>query len=86
MCLNSKILIPGAPVTPEAGSMYFTSSGYPYIYRNGVAYFHMPEVASVQQPWPVSNLFLYIFFLRDQDERSVFKSFLLSVSLVVPHV
>ncbi|NWR65376.1 BOLL protein, partial [Bucorvus abyssinicus] len=47
-----RILIPGSPVTPEAGSMYFTSSGYPYIYCNGLAYFHMPEVASVQQPWP----------------------------------
>lgn len=36
--------------------MYLTtSSGYPYIYHNGVAYFHTPEVASVQQPWPVSN-------------------------------
>lgn len=48
--------------------MYFTSSGYPYIYRNGVAYFHMPEAASIQQPWPVSNLFMYIYFSMDQDE------------------
>ncbi|XP_010136089.1 PREDICTED: protein boule-like [Buceros rhinoceros silvestris] len=49
---KQKIRSPRAPVTPEAGSMYFTSSGYPYIYRNGVAYFHTPEAASIQQPWP----------------------------------
>ncbi|NXO84449.1 BOLL protein, partial [Sitta europaea] len=37
----------------EACTMYLTtSSGYPYVYRNGVAYFHTPEVSSVQQPWP----------------------------------
>lgn len=49
---------------PEGGTMYLTtSSGYPYIYHNGVAYFHTPEVASVQQPWPVSNrFFFYICF------------------------
>ncbi|XP_042730924.1 protein boule-like isoform X4 [Lagopus muta] len=45
--------IPRSNVIPEGGTMYLTtSSGYPYIYHNGVAYFHTPEVASVQQPWP----------------------------------
>ncbi|NXL57885.1 BOLL protein, partial [Chordeiles acutipennis] len=39
-------------VIPEAGTMYLTtSSGYPYIYHNGMAYFHTSEVASVPQPW-----------------------------------
>ncbi|XP_015723560.1 protein boule-like isoform X3 [Coturnix japonica] len=45
--------IPRSNVIQEGGTMYLTtSSGYPYIYHNGVAYFHTPEVASVQQPWP----------------------------------
>ncbi|OXB55045.1 hypothetical protein ASZ78_016081, partial [Callipepla squamata] len=45
--------IPRSNVIPEGGTMYLTtSSGYPYIYHNGVAYFHTPEVGSVQQPWP----------------------------------
>lgn len=67
--------------------MYLTtSSGYPYIYHNGVAYFHTSEVASVPQPWPVSNLFLYICFSVDRDECSVSKSLLLPVYLAVPHV
>ncbi|NXG16395.1 BOLL protein, partial [Grallaria varia] len=40
-------------VTPRASTMYLTtSSGYPYIYHNGVAYFHTSEVSPVQQPWP----------------------------------
>ncbi|NXS18456.1 BOLL protein, partial [Mystacornis crossleyi] len=44
-------------VSPEAGTMYLTtSSGYPYVYHNGVAYFHTsevsPVVSPVQQPWP----------------------------------
>ncbi|NXF31828.1 BOLL protein, partial [Nyctibius bracteatus] len=51
--INFKILIPGSAVIPEAGTMYLTtSSGYPYMYHNGVAYFHTSEVASVLQPWP----------------------------------
>lgn len=41
---------------PAAGTMYLTTStGYPYTYHNGVAYFHTPEVTSVPPPWPVSN-------------------------------
>ncbi|NXB16416.1 BOLL protein, partial [Rhagologus leucostigma] len=37
----------------QAGTMYLTtSSGYPYVYHNGVAYFHTSEVSPVQQPWP----------------------------------
>ncbi|NWR70659.1 BOLL protein, partial [Centropus unirufus] len=47
-----KLSIPGSAVIPEAGTTCFTSSGYPYIYHNGVAYFRTPEVASVPQPWP----------------------------------
>ncbi|NWW25303.1 BOLL protein, partial [Falcunculus frontatus] len=40
-------------VSPEAGAMYATtSSGCPYVYHNGVAYFHTSEVSPVQQPWP----------------------------------
>ncbi|XP_072788512.1 protein boule-like isoform X2 [Taeniopygia guttata] len=40
-------------VSPEAGTMYLTtSSGYPYVYHNGVAYFHTSEGSPVQQPWP----------------------------------
>lgn len=43
---------------PAAGTMYLTTStGYPYTYHNGVAYFHAPELTSVPQPWPVSNSF-----------------------------
>ncbi|XP_065607015.1 protein boule-like isoform X1 [Cyrtonyx montezumae] len=45
--------IPRSNVIPEGGTMYLTtSSGYPYVYHNGVAYFHTPEVGSTQQPWP----------------------------------
>ncbi|NWI89768.1 BOLL protein, partial [Pitta sordida] len=40
------------PLSPEAGTMYLTtSSGYPYVYHNGVAYFSTSEVSPVQQPW-----------------------------------
>ncbi|CAN0132380.1 unnamed protein product [Bubo scandiacus] len=47
---------PHSAVIPEASTMYFTSSGYPYIYHNGVAYFHTSEVASVLQPWPTRSV------------------------------
>ncbi|NXQ91047.1 BOLL protein, partial [Nyctibius grandis] len=44
---------PRSAVMPEAGTMYLTtSSGYPYMYHNGVAYFQTSEVASVLQPCP----------------------------------
>ncbi|NXW26645.1 BOLL protein, partial [Phaetusa simplex] len=60
---KQQIRSPRSSAIPEPGTMYLTtSSGYPYIYHNGVAYFHTSEVASVPQPWPVSNLFLYICF------------------------
>ncbi|KAM9284701.1 LOW QUALITY PROTEIN: protein boule-like [Cariama cristata] len=50
---KQQIRRPCSAVIPEAGTMYLTtSSGYPYVYCNGVAYFHTPEVASVLQPWP----------------------------------
>ncbi|XP_048664201.1 protein boule-like isoform X3 [Marmota marmota marmota] len=43
----------GSSVMPAAGTMYLTTStGYPYTYHNGVAYFHTPEVTSVPPPWP----------------------------------
>ncbi|XP_010147761.1 PREDICTED: protein boule-like [Eurypyga helias] len=44
-------------VIPDAGTMYLTtSSGYPYIYHNGVAYFHTAEATSVPQPWPLRTV------------------------------
>lgn len=47
---------------PAAGTIYLTTStGYPYTYHNGVAYFHTPEVTSVPPPWPVSNFILEEF-------------------------
>ncbi|XP_064371237.1 protein boule-like isoform X3 [Dromaius novaehollandiae] len=50
---KQQIGIPRSSVMPAAGTMYLTTStGYPYTYHNGVAYFHTPEVASVPQPWP----------------------------------
>lgn len=49
---------------PAAGTMYLTTStGYPYTYHNGVAYFHTPEVTSVPPPWPVSNFILLLLLL-----------------------
>ncbi|XP_012362512.1 protein boule-like isoform X4 [Nomascus leucogenys] len=43
----------GSSIMPAAGTMYLTTStGYPYTYHNGVAYFHTPEVTSVPPPWP----------------------------------
>lgn len=46
----------GSSIMPAAGTMYLTTStGYPYTYHNGVAYFHTPEVTSVPPSWPVSN-------------------------------
>ncbi|KAF6112911.1 boule-like protein, RNA binding protein [Phyllostomus discolor] len=42
---------------PAAGTMYLTTStGYPYTYHNGVAYFHSPEVTSVPPPWPSRSI------------------------------
>ncbi|NXX40235.1 BOLL protein, partial [Tricholaema leucomelas] len=51
--INFNILIPGSTVITEAGTMYLTtSSGYPYIYHNGMAYFHTSEATSSPQSWP----------------------------------
>ncbi|NXN22242.1 BOLL protein, partial [Nycticryphes semicollaris] len=51
--INFNMIIPGSTAIAEGGTMYLTtSSGYPYIYHNGMAYFHTSEVASVVQPWP----------------------------------
>lgn len=80
-------MISGSNVIQEGGTMYLTtSSGYPYIYHNGVAYFHTPEVASVQQPWPVSNWFFCICFAEVQDKHRVSKSLLLPVSPATPYL
>ncbi|KAM6071125.1 protein boule-like [Chlamydotis macqueenii] len=50
---KQQIRSPGSPVVPEGGTMYLTtSSGYPYTYHNGVAYFQTSEVAPAAQPWP----------------------------------
>ncbi|TFK13474.1 veficolin-1-like [Platysternon megacephalum] len=54
---KQQVGISRSSIMPAAGTMYLTTStGYPYTYHNGVAYFHTPEVASVPQPWPVSNI------------------------------
>ncbi|NWX12640.1 BOLL protein, partial [Aegotheles bennettii] len=54
---KEQIRSPRSTVIPEAGTMYLTtSSGCPYIYHNGVAYFSTPEVASVPQPWPLCSV------------------------------
>ncbi|XP_025904969.1 protein boule-like isoform X3 [Nothoprocta perdicaria] len=50
---KQQIGIPRSSVMPAAGTMYLTTStGYPYTFHNGVAYFHTPETASVPQAWP----------------------------------
>ncbi|NWX24256.1 BOLL protein, partial [Aegotheles bennettii] len=54
---KEQIRSPRSTVIPEAGTMYLTtSSGCPYIYHDGVAYFSTPEVASVPQPWPLCSV------------------------------
>ncbi|XP_010005694.1 PREDICTED: protein boule-like [Chaetura pelagica] len=55
--IRKQIRSPRSTVIPEAGTTYLTtSSGCPYIYHNGVAYFPMPEVPSVPQPWPLCSV------------------------------
>ncbi|NXW55206.1 BOLL protein, partial [Eurystomus gularis] len=50
---KQQIRSPRSAVVSEASTMYLTtSSGYPYVYHNGVAYFNTSEVASVAQLWP----------------------------------
>ncbi|KAI5281330.1 Protein Boule-Like [Manis pentadactyla] len=47
----------GSSIMPAAGTIYLTTStGYPYTYHNGVAYFHTPEVTSVPPPWPSRSI------------------------------
>ncbi|XP_072835343.2 protein boule-like isoform X2 [Pogona vitticeps] len=54
---KQQVGIPRSSIMPAAGTMYLTTStGYPYTYHNGVAYFHAPEVASVPQPWPSRSI------------------------------
>lgn len=46
----------------SCGALYLTTStGYPYIYRNGVAYFHCPNTSPPAHHWPVSSFSLQIF-------------------------
>ncbi|XP_069052732.1 protein boule-like isoform X3 [Lepisosteus oculatus] len=48
-------VIPEDPLCHPLDSVHLTTStGYPYTFHNGVAYFHVPEVGAVQPPWPVS--------------------------------
>ncbi|XP_029419358.1 protein boule-like, partial [Nannospalax galili] len=50
---KQQVGIPRSSIMPAAGTMYLTTStGYPYTYHNGVAYFHTPEVISVPPSWP----------------------------------
>ncbi|KAM5280042.1 protein boule-like isoform 1-T1 [Ctenodactylus gundi] len=54
---KQQVGIPRSSIMPAAGTMYLTTStGYPYTYHNGVAYFHTPEVTSVPPPWPPRSL------------------------------
>ncbi|ELK04816.1 Protein boule-like protein [Pteropus alecto] len=54
---KQQVGIPRSSVMPAAGTMYLTTStGYPYTYHNGVAYFHTPEVTSVPPPWPSRSI------------------------------
>ncbi|XP_043916240.1 protein boule-like [Protopterus annectens] len=49
---KQQVGIPRCSVMPAAGTMYLTTStGYPYTFHNGVAYFHAPEITSIPQPW-----------------------------------
>ncbi|XP_037379668.1 protein boule-like isoform X1 [Talpa occidentalis] len=54
---KQQVGIPRSSIMPAAGTMYLTTStGYPYTYHNGVAYFHTPEVTSVPPPWPSRSI------------------------------
>ncbi|KAI4588380.1 hypothetical protein MJG53_002788 [Ovis ammon polii x Ovis aries] len=45
---KQQVGIPRSSIMPAAGTMYLTTStGYPYTYHNGVAYFHTPESRSI---------------------------------------
>ncbi|MBN3318629.1 BOLL protein, partial [Atractosteus spatula] len=50
-------VIPEDPLCHPLDSVHLTTStGYPYTFHNGVAYFHVPEVGAVQPPWPPQSL------------------------------
>ncbi|XP_076158618.1 protein boule-like [Alosa pseudoharengus] len=50
--LNPATAFPG-----PCGTMYLTTStGYPYTYHNGVAYFHPPEVNTPASHWPSRSM------------------------------
>ncbi|XP_042116292.1 protein boule-like isoform X5 [Peromyscus maniculatus bairdii] len=54
---KQQVGIPRSSIMPAAGTMYLTTStGYPYTYHNGVAYFHTPEVTSVPPSWPSRSI------------------------------
>uniref|UniRef100_A0A8C8RNY7 Protein boule-like n=1 Tax=Pelusios castaneus TaxID=367368 RepID=A0A8C8RNY7_9SAUR len=65
---KQQVGIPRSSIMPAAGTMYLTTStGYPYTYHNGVAYFHTPEVASVPQPWPPPASSTSFFYLHPSE-------------------
>ncbi|GAA6225155.1 protein boule-like [Lates japonicus] len=43
---------PVMPLPVPCGTLYLTSTGYPYTYHNGVAYFHCPNMNPPAQHWP----------------------------------
>ncbi|XP_041118563.1 protein boule-like [Polyodon spathula] len=54
---KQQVGIPCTVTPPAPATMYFTTStGYPYTYHNGVAYFHAPEITSVPQHWPPRSI------------------------------
>uniref|UniRef100_A0A8C3TI89 Protein boule-like n=1 Tax=Chelydra serpentina TaxID=8475 RepID=A0A8C3TI89_CHESE len=65
---KQQVGIPRSSIMPAAGTMYLTTStGYPYTYHNGVAYFHTPEVASVSQSWPSPASSTSFFYLHPSE-------------------
>nr|XP_014340261.1 PREDICTED: protein boule-like isoform X1 [Latimeria chalumnae] len=54
---KQQVGFPRSSMMPAAGTMHLTTStGYPYTYHNGVAYFHAPEITSIPQPWPPRSI------------------------------
>ncbi|XP_078084778.1 protein boule-like isoform X3 [Mustelus asterias] len=65
---KQQVGIPRTSLMPAAGTMYLTTStGYPYTYHNGVAYFHSPEITSVPQPWPSPASTASVLYLQPSE-------------------